>query len=259
MAFEVKRATREGIVPNVVLMGGPGSGKTYSGLRLLTGMGCKNIIVIDTENKRSRYYADDFKFRIIELKAPYSTGRYGGAIASALDQDCDGMMIDQVTYEWSGTGGVLDSVDNSPASNDFVKWKEPRKAHTEFLDLFVHLKIPYVVNVRAKVEWAMEKNDRGKMAPVEKGFEAVQGGRGPREKFEFEFPLVFLVKGNHHSIPVKDMTKLFAVPAKDEEGQLTYDLRDEILTEEHGRELVRWARAGGNGRPAVKQKGLSKR
>ena len=244
MAFKVQKSIRQDILPQVVLMGGPGSGKTYGSLRLATGFGCKHIVLIDTENKRSRYYADEFDFEAIYMRAPYSTERYQGAISDAVERGADCLIVDQVTYEWSGEGGVLDSVDNSPVANDFVKWKEPRKIHNGLLDTFVELSIPYILCARAKVEWAMEQNDRGKMVPVVKGYEAVQGGRGPREKFEFEFPLVFLVKPDHKDIAMKDMTHLFTNKVAVEDGEDVFEYREEILTEAIGKEIMEWAKGG---------------
>jgi hypothetical protein len=244
MAFEVKRARRASITPSVLLMGASGSGKTKSALRLATGYGAKKIVVIDTENERSQYYADEFNFSVIALKAPYTVDRYLNCAAAALRENCDFLIIDQVTYEWNGNGGILQQVDDSPASNSMAKWKEPSKKHSEFLDFFVHLKIPNIVCVRAKEQYVMDEqvNKMGKTVNVPRKI-----GLGPvqRDGFEYEFPLCFLINDKHIAKPTKDMTGIFAVPEQDEDGKLVYTLREELLTEAHGKELAKWARGGG--------------
>jgi hypothetical protein len=244
MAFEVKRARRASITPSVLLMGASGSGKTKSALRLATGYGAKKIVVIDTENERSQYYADEFNFSVIALKAPYTVDRYLNCAAAALRENCDFLIIDQVTYEWNGNGGILQQVDDSPASNSMAKWKEPSKKHSEFLDFFVHLKIPNIVCVRAKEQYVMDEqvNKMGKTVNVPRKI-----GLGPvqRDGFEYEFPLCFLINDKHIAKPTKDMTGIFAVPEQDEDGKLVYALREELLTEAHGKELAKWAKGAG--------------
>ena len=65
--FNIKKAKREKIWTKVAIMGSSGSGKTYSALRLATGMLEKlkdlkmeqngRILMINTEQKRGYYYA----------------------------------------------------------------------------------------------------------------------------------------------------------------------------------------------------------
>lgn len=245
MAFEVKKARRSAITPSVLLMGASGAGKTKSALRLATGYGAKRIVVIDTENERSQYYADEFSFGVIALKAPYTVERYLNAARDAIKvANADFLIVDQVTYEWNGNGGILQQVDESPASNSMAKWKEPSKKHSEFVDFFVHLKVPNIVCVRAKEQYVMEEvvNKMGKTvsAPRKVGLGPIQ-----RDGFEYEFPLCFLIDHKHVARPTKDMTGIFAVPETDDDGKLSYALREELLTEAHGKELARWAKGIG--------------
>jgi hypothetical protein len=243
MAFEVKKARRGSVTPSILLMGASGSGKTYSALALATGYGAKNIVILDTENERSQYYANDFQFSVIPLKAPYTVERYLNAVAVALSAKADFLIVDQATYEWNGSGGILQQVDESPTSNSMAKWKEPSRKHSEFVDFFVHLKVPNIVCVRAKEQYVMEEsvNKMGKTIQVPRKI-----GLGPiqRDGFEYEFPLCFLINDKHVAKPVKDMTRIFAVPGKDEDGKLFYELREEILTAAHGKEIRKWALGG---------------
>jgi ABC-type sulfate/molybdate transport systems ATPase subunit len=72
--FTDSPAVRESVPLLVGLMGASGSGKTYSALRIATGMqrvAGGEIFVIDTESKRSLHYADTFKFRHVPFDAPF--------------------------------------------------------------------------------------------------------------------------------------------------------------------------------------------
>jgi hypothetical protein len=85
MSFgEFKPAVREG-VPLLIGMSGPtGSGKTYSALRLASGLAAgKPFALIDTENGRALHYADEFDFDHGSLQAPFNPDSYWGAIDAA--------------------------------------------------------------------------------------------------------------------------------------------------------------------------------
>ena len=62
-----KKATKSKIKLRGALSGPSGSGKTMTSLRILTGMGCKKIAVIDSERGSSLRYADRFDFDQIDL------------------------------------------------------------------------------------------------------------------------------------------------------------------------------------------------
>jgi hypothetical protein len=95
----------------LVGLGGPsGSGKTYSAMRLATGIvGQGNkFAVIDTENKRSRYYANEFSFQVIDLEPPYRPSKYYDAIRAAKQAGFKATVIDSMSHEHAGEGGVLE-------------------------------------------------------------------------------------------------------------------------------------------------------
>ena len=81
MAFKVQKAVREKIYTKVALMAPSGGGKTYSALRLATGMReelekitgrpCR-ILLANTEGARGRYYANEFDYDIVDLVEPFN-------------------------------------------------------------------------------------------------------------------------------------------------------------------------------------------
>lgn len=89
VGFSFKKAKREKIWVKVLLSGPAGSGKTYSGLRIATGIfnvvGGEGVAAIDTENGRIRYYANEFDFFDVQLTEPYTPESYMEAIDAAVD------------------------------------------------------------------------------------------------------------------------------------------------------------------------------
>ena len=73
--------------------GAKGSGKTYSALRVATGLAKEcgsRIAFLDTENGRARYYADEFDFDYMQLEDPFTPEKYMEAIDAAVDCKANG-------------------------------------------------------------------------------------------------------------------------------------------------------------------------
>ena len=64
-----KKATKKGCKLRLALFGVSGGGKTYSALRLATGLGGK-IALIDTEHGSASKYADRFEFDVCDCDKP---------------------------------------------------------------------------------------------------------------------------------------------------------------------------------------------
>lgn len=72
--FVDKPAVRDKVPLLIGLAGPSGGGKTFSALRLASGMqrvSGGDVYVVDTESKRALHYADKFKFRHLEFTAPF--------------------------------------------------------------------------------------------------------------------------------------------------------------------------------------------
>lgn len=66
MSIQFKKAIRENVGLLIGLAGGTGSGKTYSAMRLASGIaGDKPFAVIDTEAGRAKHYADFLTLTIV--------------------------------------------------------------------------------------------------------------------------------------------------------------------------------------------------
>src|SRR5581483_7738128 len=110
-SFEDKPAVRERVPLLVGLVGPSGSGKTFSALRMATGIqrvAGGDIYVIDTEAKRALHYADMFKFRHIPFLAPFGSLDYLAAINHCVKKGAKTIVIDSMSHEHKGPGGVLE-------------------------------------------------------------------------------------------------------------------------------------------------------
>ena len=82
MTFTFRPAVRQATSVLVGLAGPSSSGKTYSALRLATGMGGP-IFMIDTESGRGLHYADQFDYQHATLEAPFRPAAYLEAIQAS--------------------------------------------------------------------------------------------------------------------------------------------------------------------------------
>lgn len=118
--------------------GKSGSGKTMSALLFARGLvgPSGKITLIDTENKRGSIFADLIPggYDVVDFDAPFSPDRYSEAIEFA-ESKSDCIVIDSMTHEWSGEGGVLDWADaelekfGGGDNNKMRSWIKPKMAH----------------------------------------------------------------------------------------------------------------------------------
>lgn len=226
-----KKAKREQIYAKVALIGPSGSGKSYSALRLATGMvksmnDGSEIYYIDTEGGRGKYYAAEFEYNYMEIREPYTTEKYISAINDAVESgNCGVLIVDSTSHAWSGKGGILEQHSKMPG-NSYTNWATLTPKYNRLVDTILTSKTHLIATIRGKDEYVIEEKD-GKKVPKKVGV-----GGEIRQNFEFEMTLTFNIdQGNHVASVSKDNTHLF-------EGR--YD----ILTEEDGKKLHRWANEG---------------
>jgi hypothetical protein len=105
--FTFRPAVRENIGLLIGLIGASGGGKTFSALRLATGLaGGKRFVIIDTESGRATHYADRFQFDHGDLTAPYRPDRYREAIEAAIRAGYPVVVVDSASHEHAGEGLV---------------------------------------------------------------------------------------------------------------------------------------------------------
>ena len=224
-------ATKKRAKLRLALSGPSGSGKTWSALRLASGLGGK-IAVIDTERGSASLYSDAFRFDVCEIEPPYTPERYIEAIHTAEAAGYDVLVIDSLSHAWAGEGGILESVDarQSQGGNKFVAWGPATKSQNALINAILGSRCHLIATLRAKQEYAMEQDARGKQVIKKLGMAPVQ-----RDGVEYEFGVVLDLTMDHRAGVVtagKDRTRLFAGKEPAE------------LTEEHGHALSAWLNSG---------------
>ena len=143
--FEIKKAERKGSKVFVQLAGLSDSGKTYSAIQLARGLvGEKGKIgFIDTEQRRASHYADVAGgFDVIDMTAPFSPENYIKATKTFKDAGFDCLIIDSMSHEWDGIGGVLNMAEEQKSSKGYAlkgqaKWLKPKLEHKKMMNFLL--------------------------------------------------------------------------------------------------------------------------
>jgi hypothetical protein len=202
--MQIEKATRRRCKMKLSVQGPSGSGKTYSSLALAKGLtgDLKKVVVIDTENGSSHLYAHLGDFSVIELAPPYNPERYIEAIQLAEKSGFDCIVIDSLSHEWFGSGGILD-IHGAMPGNSFTNWSKLTPRHNALINSIVSVDTHVIATLRSKTEYVIQNNN-GKSVPEKVGMKAVQ-----REDSEYEFTLAFELSKNHLAIVSKDRTGMF--------------------------------------------------
>ena len=248
MGLQIKKAVREQIYTKIALMAPSGGGKTYSSLRLATGMAREieketgkkaKILMGNTEESRGYYYADEFDYDIVDIDAPHNPEKYVELINLAVENGYDILIIDSSSHEWEGKGGCLDI--QQQAGGTYQAWSRITPRHQKFIEAISNSPIHIIATMRGKDQSEMVKDEKtGKSAVQKLGVGAKQ-----RDGFEYEFTCTFLIDQKTNAAETqKDNTHIF-------EGQ-----GSTILTEKHGEEIIKWANSGEKRtvkKPVIKQ------
>lgn len=215
MSVLFEKVTRAKSKARIALTGPSGSGKTLSSLYLAYGI-CgdwSKIALIDTEHERARFYAnrEDLNvgaFLYAPMSPPYSPDKYVDYVRSAAQTVGSGgvVIVDSFSHAWDNEGGVLDiksQIAQQRGKNDYTAWDEAGKIQNNLVNTILAADCHTIITMRAKMAYAMEVNERGKIVPVKIGLAPVQ-----RENTEYEFDMVFQLDRQHRASLSKDTTFL---------------------------------------------------
>jgi hypothetical protein len=217
---QFNKAERSNCKIKMAVQGPSGSGKTYSSLLVAYGLtkDWSKIAVLDTENGSASLYSHLGSYSVLNLAAPYTPEEYIDAIDAAVKQGFECLIIDSLSTEWNGVGGILDIHGNIPG-NSFTAWAKVTPRHNAFVQAILQSNIHIIGTMRSKTDYVIsEKN--GKQVPEKVGMKPVQ-----REDSEYEFTVVFELNQKHQANVGKDRTGLFS---KRPELFLTAEVGDEI-------------------------------
>jgi len=243
MTIAFRPAIRENVGLIVGLAGGTGSGKTYTAMRLATGIaGDKPFAVIDTESRRALHYADAFRFEHAELRPPFRPDRYAEAIQAADAAGYPVIVVDSMSHEWSGDGGILDWQEEEyqrlggREATKLLSWSVPKQSHKKMVSKLLQVRAHLILCFRAEPHVEMVKED-GKTKIVPKtGLTGLQGWFPVTEKnLPFELTASFLLTADAPGIPR---------PIKLQQQHKALFPLEKPITEESGRLIAQWATGG---------------
>ena len=188
----------------MALQGPSGSGKTYGALLLAYGL-CKSwsrIAVIDTENYSASLYAHLGNYSIVNIAQPYSPEKYIEAIKLCETSGIEVIIIDSISHEWEGVGGILET-HAGMQGNSFTNWGKLTPRHNGFVQTILQSQAHVIATIRSKQDYIIsEKN--GKQVPEKVGMKGVT-----RDGMDYEFTCVFDLNIKHFAAASKDRTGLF--------------------------------------------------
>ena len=223
-----RRAERRKAKLRLAITGPAGSGKTYGALLIAFGIGGR-IALLDTENGSGDLYSSLGVYDICTMSAPFTVQKYIEVIRDAENSGYDTLIIDSISAEWAGTGGLLNlhtQMTSSSRTNSFSAWGQITPRHNAFIDAMVSSNLHIIATIRSKTEYAQIQNERGKTEVKKMGFGLVQ-----RDGIDYEFTTVFDLSMDHIVTVSKDRTSIF-------DGQVF------TISEDTGRVLKEWLDAG---------------
>lgn len=227
-----KKAVKAESKLRLVVAGPSGSGKTYTSLAIAAALANgAPIAVVDTEHGSASKYADLFDFDVAEMHPPFHPDKFGQAIQDAAAAGYAVIILDSLTHAWSGTGGMLDLVDEiakrKTGGNSFAAWKDGTPIQNRLIDAIVSAPIHVIATMRSKQDYVQDKDDRGKTVVRKVGMAAQQ-----REGFEYEFDVAFDMDIDNNAIVSKTRCpaltgRVFSKPGRDVANILAEWLRGE--------------------------------
>jgi hypothetical protein len=261
MSFTFRAAKRENVSLLIGLAGSSGSGKTFSALRVASGLaGGERFAVIDTEAGRAKHYADRFAFDHGDLKPPFRPSAYADAIAAADDGGYPVIVVDSTSHEHAGEGGLLDwheeELDRMAGSDwkkrdtmNMAAWVKPKMAHRQFIGRLLQVRAHLILCFRAEQKIDMVKDPQtGKMKIVPKKLLSGHVDWIPicEKNTLYELTLSLLLTADAPGV---------AKPVKLEDQLRSFVPLDEPLTEQTGASLAEWARGSSTSEPASRPAG----
>lgn len=244
--YTFKRALRENVPLLIGLAGASGSGKTYTAMTLARGMsGDRPFAVIDTEAGRAKHYAETFAFDHADIHPPFRPQTYLDAIIAADKASYPVIVVDSMSHEWAGDGGILDWQDEEWGKDNHAEWArmkswiKPKLGHKAMVSKLLQVRAHVILCFRAepKIEMVDDPDKPGKKKIAEKkGPGGFKGWLPICEKnLPYELTASFLFMAEDPGVPV---------PMKLPAQLAPFFPTGKQVTAEAGRQLASWARGG---------------
>ena len=211
-----KKATKEAAKLRAAIFGPSGAGKTFTSLRLATGIGGR-IAVIDSERRTASKYADRFDFEVCDLGAgQHRISDYVAAIRAAGEAGFDVLVIDSLTHAWQELLTEIDAIAKAKyRGNTWSAWSDGTPKQKALIDAILDFPGHVIATMRSKTEWTTEKEgSSGKSAPRRVGLTPEQG-----KGIEYEFDMLFELSVEHILTVIKDRSGKFQDQIIDSPGE----------------------------------------
>lgn len=257
MSVSFRPANRGQSYVMVGLAGYSGTGKTYSALRLARGLSGEHpFAFIDTEAGRALHYDWFAKpWDHAELSPPFTPEAYLAAIKDAEKAGYPVIVVDSVSHEYSGPGGLQDQAEEElerMAGDDtrlraklgMSSWNKPKRRHRRFVEELLRVRAHLVICFRAREAVEMRPNPQTKkmeVAPVQ----SIPGHPGWLIDTEHKnMPLPYELTLSILLIPRPEAQRGVPIPVKLEDQHRPFVALDKPVSEETGRALAKWAKGG---------------
>lgn len=231
--LNIRPVERKGSKVLMALCGTSGSGKTLTALKIANGIvdSPSKIGFLDTENYRGSLYSDalgSVKFQIGDLFAPFSPKRYADAIKEFEQSGIEVLIIDSVSHEWFGDGGVEDIAELAIEKGLKIKdWNTAKRQHRKY---FMTALLTSTVHIICCVR-ATEKTDfKNPSKPVSLGIQPIT-----EKNFMFEMLC---------SVMMYDQGKRQEFIKVPNYLQHAFGSGNGYLGEETGRKILEWVNEG---------------
>jgi hypothetical protein len=201
-----QKATKEAAKLRAAIFGPSGAGKTFTSLRLATGIGGR-IAVIDSERRTASKYADRFDFEVCHLgSGQHRIGDYVTAIRGAAEAGYNVLVIDSLTHAWQELLVEIDAIAKAKyRGNTWSAWSDGTPKQKALIDAILDFPGHVIATMRSKTEWTTEKDGAsGKSAPRRVGLTPEQG-----KGIEYEFDMLFELNVEHILTVLKDRSGKF--------------------------------------------------
>jgi hypothetical protein len=202
--MQLRKSERKKARIKMALQGPSGSGKTMSSLLVAYGL-CGDwdkIAIIDSENQSADLYAQLGGYNVLGISAPFTPEKYIEAIQLCEKEGMEVIILDSISHEWEGIGGILD-IHSNMTGNSFTNWGKLTPRHNAFVQTILQSKAHIIGTIRSKQDYVLTERN-GKQVPEKVGLKGVT-----RDGMDYEFTLVFDLDIKHNAVASKDRTSLF--------------------------------------------------
>jgi hypothetical protein len=202
--MQLSQASRKKAKIKMALQGPSGGGKTMSALLIAYGL-CNSwskIVVVDTENHSADLYAHLGPYQVLSIGPPFAPEKYMEALQICINAGIEVVIIDSVSHEWEGSGGILD-IHGRMMGNSFTNWASVTPRHNAFVQAILQSPVHIIGTIRSKQDYVLSERN-GKMVPEKVGLKGVT-----KDGLDYEFTLVLDINIKHQATASKDRTGLF--------------------------------------------------